>query len=282
MSTMAMSATLEKIVADTRVLNERRKSLMSEASLRRLIECVDEPRPFAAALSRGERPTRVIAEVKRKSPSAGLIRPEYEGDSFEPEGIARAYEQAGAGAISCLTEPFHFGGDISYLSRVRRAVSLPVLRKDFLIDPWQVLESRAAGADAVLLIAECLEEDLLAEMAAGATDLGLDVLIEIHESRHLDRALAIVQRLNASRVRCLLGVNNRDLTTMRVDLAHTGDVAARLADRGADRSVLVSESGIRTPDDLRKLRDSGVHIVLVGESLMRQASPGEGLRQLLG
>ncbi len=232
-------------------------------------------RGFIAALTpRGDSDTRVIAEVKRRSPSAGLIRPEYVGDGFSPERIAREYHRAGAAAISCLTDSPFFGGDISFVERIRAEVPIPVLRKDFIIDPWQVWQSRVAGADAVLLIAECLPGEMLAELASLAQSLGLATLLEIHDEVNLERSWAVVA---ASRGRALLGINNRDLSSMRVDLDHT----TRLADRVGDRSALVSESGIKTPKDLAKLREFGVRRVLVGEHLMRQPDPGAALVNLL-
>ena len=255
-----------------------RRQFLSIATVRSMAADQPPARSFAAALVQSVRPMRIIAEVKRQSPSAGLLRPEYEGESFAPESIARAYEQAGAAAISCLTDEEFFAGHVSFLARIKPEVTLPVIRKDFLIDPWQVYESRAAGADAVLLMAECLEGQMLGDMALLATSIGLDVLIEIHDAAHLERAWRAVERVNDQTPRALLGVNNRDLATMRVDLSHTGAVAPSVA----DRSLLVSESGIRTTDDLQRLIGMGVRIALVGEHLMKQERPGDALSELLG
>ncbi len=248
----------------------------------------DPPRNFFAAVTRHtptER-TSVIAEIKRKSPSAGWIREAYrppEGaaiasaeDPFRPEDIARRYHSAGASAISCLTDGPFFAGDLSYIERVRDAVPLPVLRKDFIVDAWQLWESRAAGADAVLLIAECLTEGQIVDMMILSQRLGMTVLLEVHSAENLLRVRPHVGFPHPSY--CLLGINNRDLSTMRVDLGHS----LRLADLVEEhRGVLVSESGIRTPDDLKRLRQSGVQIVLVGETLMRQDDPGVALAELL-
>lgn len=236
----------------------------------------DPPRNFFRAVTRkNSNETAVIAEVKRKSPSAGLIRPEYEGDGFRPEQIARAYADAGAAAISCLTDEEFFGGHLSFIQRVRDAVSIPVIRKDFIIDPWQLWESRAAGADAVLLIAEALTEAMIVDMLILAQRLGMTVLLEVHSMDNLLRVRPHIGFPHPSY--CLLGINNRDLTTMTTDLQHS----VRLADLVEDTSVLVSESGIRAPSDLTKLREVGINIVLVGEHLMRQPDPGGALRTLM-
>ncbi|RMD66110.1 MAG: indole-3-glycerol-phosphate synthase [Planctomycetota bacterium] len=217
----------------------------------------------------------MIAEIKRRSPSAGLLRPEYERD-FDPAAIARQYHEAGAAAISCLTDERFFSGSLDYIHAVRDAVPLPVLRKDFIIDPWQVWESRAFGADAILLIAECLTEGALIDLMILSRQLQLTCLVEVHSVESLLKVRPHVGFPLRSYM--LLGINNRDLTTMRVDLNHT----LRLVDMVEDRSILVSESGIKTPDDLARLRQSGVRIALIGESLMKQENPGQALRTLLG
>lgn len=237
----------------------------------------EPPRNFFAAVTRhgSDDTTAVIAEIKRRSPSAGLMRKEYAGEGFDPVVIARAYERAGARAISCLTDEPYFDGRLSYIERIKGAVSLPVLRKDFLVDPWQLWESRAAGADAVLLIAECLPEAVLVDMLILAQQLKMSVLLEVHDMDNLLKVRPHVGFPNPTS--CLLGINNRDLSTMTVDLSHT----TRLIDLVDDPSVLVSESGIRTPGDLQKLREVGVRIVLVGEHLMKQPDPGAALGTLL-
>jgi indole-3-glycerol phosphate synthase len=235
----------------------------------------EPPRNFFRAVTRGPG-TAVIAEVKRQSPSAGLIRPEYADDNFRPEAIAQRYAAGGAAALSILTDRRFFGGDIAFLARVKDAVPLPVLRKDFLIDPWQLWESRAFGADAILLIAECLNESELVDMLILAQQLQLTTLLEVHDPDNLLRVRPHVGFPHPSYA--LLGINNRDLRTMKVDLQHS----LRMAELVEDRSVLVSESGIKTPADVRKLREAGVRILLVGEHLMRQPDPGQALHELLG
>jgi indole-3-glycerol phosphate synthase len=270
-------AVLAEILAHKRDEVERAKSKIPFAELEAAVAQAEPPRNFFRAVTRsGTNETAVIAEVKRRSPSAGLIRPEYDGEAFRPEAIAREYERAGAAAISCLTDERFFGGHLAFLERIKDAVGIPVLRKDFLIDPWQLWESRAAGADAVLLIAEALTESVMVDMLILAQQLRMTVLLEVHSMENLLRVRPHVGFPHPTY--CLLGINNRDLTTMTTSLGHT----LRLVDLVEDPSVLVSESGIRTPEDLTRLRDVGVRIVLVGEHLMRQPSPGEALRLLLG
>lgn len=194
----------------------------------------------------------LIAEVKRASPSAGLIR-----EDFDPVELARIYAENGAACISCLTDEHFFGGRLADLVAIREAVERPVLRKDFLLDRYQLLEARAAGADAVLLIAECLDEVTLPELSAYAVELGLDVLLEVYEPESLDRVLELRPPL--------LGINNRNLQTFQTDLDHTLQLAPRVP---AD-TLLVSESGIRDRADIDRLATAGVRAVLVGETLMR-------------
>lgn len=268
---------LDEILTRKREEVERRKSEIPFSELEAAVAQADLPRNFFRAVTRkNSNETAVIAEVKRKSPSAGLIRPEYAGDGFRPEAIARAYADAGAAAISCLTDEPFFGGHLSFIQRIKESMGLPVIRKDFLIDPWQLWESRAAGADAVLLIAEALTEAMIVDMLILAQRLGLTVLLEVHSMDNLLRVRPHIGFPHPSY--CLLGINNRDLTTMTTDIQHS----MRLADMVEDTSVLVSESGITTPDDLAKLREVGIDIVLVGEHLMRQPDPGAALRTLLG
>lgn len=268
---------LREIVDHKREEVAHAKAELSMTELEALVAQEEPPRNFFAAVTRHPTAahTAVIAEVKRKSPSAGLIRPEYEGDAFRPESIARKYHDAGASAISCLTDERYFGGHLSFIRRIKDEIPLPVLRKDFIVDPWQLWESRAAGADAVLLIAECLKEGELLDMLILAQQLQLTVLVEVHETDNLLRVRPHIGFPHPSYA--LLGINNRDLSTMKVDLNHT----LRLVDLVDDRAVLVSESGIRTPGDLAKLRAAGVRIVLVGEHLMRQNDPEAALRELL-
>ncbi|MCC7387992.1 MAG: indole-3-glycerol phosphate synthase TrpC [Phycisphaerales bacterium] len=269
-------AVLREIVAHKREEVEAAKARVSLGELEAMVAQEEPPRNFFRAVTRSGRQTAVIAEIKRRSPSAGLIRPEYDGDGFQPERIAQAYFRNGASAISCLTDEKFFGGRLSYLHRVKAAAPLPVLRKDFLIDPYQLWESRAHGADAVLLIAECLTESQIVDMLILAQQLQLTVLLEVHDMENLLRVRPHVGFPHPAY--CLLGINNRDLSTMRVDLGHT----LRLVDLVDDRRVLVSESGIKTPEDLSRLSSEAVRIVLVGEHLMRQPSPGKALAELLG
>jgi indole-3-glycerol phosphate synthase len=270
-------ATLRDIVEHKRAEVERAKTIAPMAELEALVAQAEPPRNFFAAVTRHPSAlhTSVIAEVKRRSPSAGLMRPEYEGDGFDPVRIARSYAARGASAISVLTDEKFFGGSLAFIERIKEAISLPVLRKDFIIDPWQLWESRAAGADAVLLIAECLNDSELLDMMILAQQLQLTVLLEAHDIENLLRLRPHVGFPHASYA--LLGINNRDLSSMTTDLNHT----LRLVDLVEDRSTLVSESGIRTPEDLQKLRLADVRIVLVGEHLMKQPDPGAALAELI-
>jgi indole-3-glycerol phosphate synthase len=221
-------------------------------------------RGFAAALRRSDE-VRLLAEIKRRSPSAGPIRPDS-----SPVEVAAEYHRGGAAALSVLTDRDYFDGSLQALESVRAAVDLPLLRKDFTIDPLQVLEARAAGADAVLLIVRILEDGLLADLLGLAGDLGLDALVEVHDEAELGRALAA----GAS----LVGVNNRDLATFRTDL----ELTLRLSASVPALTTLVAESGIRTPEDVRRLGAVGVDAVLVGESLMRQPDLSGAARALVG
>jgi len=220
-------------------------------------------RPFAEAIARAGR-VNVIAEHKRRSPSRGAIR-----EDLLPADVARRYEKAGAAAISVLTDEPFFGGRIAHLEEVRAATGLPVLRKDFVLDPWQVWEARAAGADAVLLIVAALTEADLRGLLGIALEAGLDALVEVHDRGELDRALAVGARI--------VGVNNRDLKTLAVSL----QTSLALAPAIPDDVVAVAESGIRTGTHLRRLRDAGFDAFLVGEHLMAAPDPGEALERLL-
>jgi indole-3-glycerol phosphate synthase len=206
----------------------------------------------------------VLAEIKRASPSAGPIRVDA-----DPAEIAREYARGGAAAISVLTDKQFFDGDLAFLARVREACSLPLLRKDFIIDGYQIAEARAAGADAILLIVAALDEAQLIELLATAASYNLDVLVEVHDRDEAEIAV----RVGAT----LIGVNHRDLKTFTMDMSLTGAIAPTLP----PGTVLVGESGIRTAVDVRDLGASGAHAVLVGESLMRAPSPGDALRELL-
>lgn len=220
-------------------------------------------RGFAHALAARE-PVALIAEVKRASPSAGTIRPEC-----DPAEIAAAYERHGATCVSVLTDEKYFHGSLDDLSAVRRTIGLPVLRKDFLIDRYQVLESRVAGSDCVLLIAECLDDCRLRELYFYASELGMDALIEFYDAANLDRVLKLEP--------ALVGINNRDLRTFVTDLEHTVSLAGRIV----PQALLVSESGIGTQSDVHRLRQAGVRAILVGETLMRSRDVPATIGELL-
>lgn len=255
---------LDAIVASTRRDLQTRRARRTYDALEHDAWQVPEPRgaAFAAALRRSGA-VNVIAECKRRSPSRGVLR-----RSYDPVAQAQAYERGGAVAISVLTEPSFFDGALEHLTRVRAAVGLPVLRKDFVIDPYQLLEARLAGADAVLLIVSALDDERLARLLAQAAALRLAALVEVHDEAEVDRALTA----GAS----LVGVNNRNLRTLAVDL----DVSARVAACLPAAVTAVSESGVRTPDDVVRLRGLGYSAFLVGERLMTSADPEGDLRTL--
>ncbi|WP_428268873.1 indole-3-glycerol phosphate synthase TrpC [Haliangium sp.] len=236
------------------------------AELTRAAEAAEAPRSLAAALRRGDgEPVRVIAEIKRASPSAGPIRPDA-----DPADIAARYQAAGAAAISVLTDESFFDGRLAFLGRARSACALPLLRKDFLIDPYQVIEARAAGADAVLLIVAALDQDRLEALLAQARTVGMDALVEVHDAAEAARAVAA----GAS----IIGVNHRNLATFEVDTGLT----ARLRPSLPEDVILVGESGIRAAADVARLGAAGAHAVLVGEHLMRRDDPGQALGELVG
>jgi len=273
-----MPETLATIIAHKREEVDRAKACVSMAELEARVAQAEPPRNFFGALRRMSDAglTAVIAEIKRRSPSAGWIRPEYAQDEFSPEVIARAYLNGGASAISCLTDERFFGGRLEFIQRIKDVVPLPVLRKDFIIDPWQLWEARAAGADAILLIAECLTESEIVDLLILSQQLQMTTLLEVHSMENLLRVRPHIGFPHPGYG--LLGINNRDLTAMTTDLNHT----LRLVDLVDDPSVLVSESGIKTKDDLTRLRRAGVKIVLVGEHLMRSEQPGDALEAMLG
>jgi indole-3-glycerol phosphate synthase len=262
-SSVAMSDILREIVAHKRVEVDRAKHLRPTASLEARLADAPAVQGFVAALET-RRPIALIAEVKRASPSAGVISTE-----FDPVKTAAAYERHGAACVSVLTDEKYFQGSLDDLTSVRQAISLPVMRKDFLVDRYQVLEARAAGADCVLLIAECLEDCRLRELYFYASELGMDALIELYEVENLERVLKLEP--------ALVGINNRDLRTFVTDLDHT----IRLAPRIVGQSLLVSESGIRTKGDVLKLKQAGVRAILVGETLMRSNDVGAQIDELL-
>jgi indole-3-glycerol phosphate synthase len=259
-----MSNALDPILAETRRRVAARRAEVDAATLeRRARERLDSdpPRGFAAALRRPG--LSIIAEHKRSSPSAGVIR-----EDLALEDVVAAYERGGAAALSVLTEEASFGGSLADLGRARGASQLPILRKDFVVDPYQVTEAVAGGADAILLIVAALDASQLAELHAQAAELGLDVLVEVHDATELEVAAAIRAPI--------IGVNNRDLTTLQVDTERTFRL---LAGMPPDTAV-VSESGWRTRDQLERLHGAGVDAVLIGEALMRSPDVGAACRQL--
>ena len=258
-----MPTILDKIVATKREEVLRAKETTPADELRRRSADAPDVRDFFAALAEPEE-ISLIAEVKKASPSKGVIR-----EDFDPVEIARTYQRHGAACISVLTDEPYFRGSLDYLRQIRGNVDLPVLRKDFVIDPYQVVEARAAGADAVLLIAECLDDPMLKELHDAIVDLGMTPLVELFEPDNLVRVLNAGTRL--------VGINNRDLRTFEVDLNHTLTLRRRIPD---DR-VVVGESGIRSRADVELLQSAGVGAMLVGESLMASADIGAAVDELL-
>jgi indole-3-glycerol phosphate synthase len=244
-----------------------RKAAISQDAIESLARAASPPRGFRAALERYVENTgrpALIAEIKKASPSKGLIR----GD-FDPPALARAYERGGASCLSVLTDGPSFQGDDAFLAAARDATALPCLRKDFLVDPWQVAESRALGTDCILIILAMIDDGLAAELLSEAARFGMDALIETHDETEMARAC----RLGGD----LVGINNRSLRTFEVDLA----VTERLAVLSPVRALLVAESGIFTPDDVQRVSDAHARAVLVGESLMRQADVEAATRELM-
>jgi indole-3-glycerol phosphate synthase len=255
---------LERIVESTHKEVRRRRKAVPLAELEAHLAARGDDRPFSEALTRPG--ISVIAEHKRRSPSAGAIR---EGSTVEE--VVTAYERGGAAALSILTEGPHFGGELEDLTAAQQACGLPILRKDFIVDPYQLYESAAWGADAILLIVTALDEKALGLLYREALTLDLDVLVEVHNEAELGRAL---DELDAD----VIGINNRDLTDFSVDINRTYEL---LADVPAGKTV-VSESGLHTREQLEELERVGVDAVLIGESLMRAPEPESALRELSG
>lgn len=261
----AQADLLATIVAATRRVIEVREAAEPLTALARRADAVAaSPGRLRAALARTDR-MNVIAECKRRSPSRGVLCREY-----DPVAIAREYEQEGAAAISVLTEPAFFDGSLDHLASVRAAVAVPVLRKDFIVSEYQLLEARAAGADAVLLVVAALETRALQALSRQAERLGLDALVEVHDEDDVARAVDAGARV--------VGVNNRNLRTLDVDV----ETSERLISAIPKGVVAVSESGLRTRDDLGRLRGLGYRAFLVGERFMTAKHPGEALARLLG
>jgi indole-3-glycerol phosphate synthase len=259
---------LVRICADTRAETERRRAAVPLAMLKSKLHARrDRPRGFGEALKAKlvEGKCGLIAEFKRKSPSGGEIRP-----GADPAEVAKAYAAGGAACLSVLTDTPHFGGTAADLAAARGAVALPVLRKDFILDPWQVYESRAMGADCILLIMAALSDALARELEETARALDMDVLVEVHDRRELDRAMGLQTPL--------LGINNRNLKTLETSLETT----LQLAEYVPPDRILVTESGLRCHADVARLAAVGAHCLLVGESLLREADIADATRKLLG
>ncbi len=260
-----MATALDTIIAYKRVEVEQRREAIAPSVLRARAQGAPYPRGFAAALNTiaatGE--NALICELKRKSPSAGEILP-----GADPVEIARQYEAGGAACLSVLTDGPSFGGSLDDLVAIRHGVALPVLRKDFMVDPWQVLEARAHGADAVLVIMAAVDDRLARALCEAAGEWGMDVLVEVHDARELDRALALPS--------ALVGINNRNLATMTTDLGVTETLARAVPGDVA----LVSESGVRDAPDIIRLRETGARRFLIGESLMKQTNREHAVSQL--
>jgi indole-3-glycerol phosphate synthase len=261
-----MSDVLSRIIAGKREEVARAQQARPWGLVERAASEATQPRGFIAALERAAQSGRfgLIAEIKKASPSAGLIRPD-----FDPPVLARAYAQGGATCLSVLTDGPDFQGEAAHLIAARNACTLPVLRKDFIVDPYQVVEARGMGADCILLIMAALSDDQARELEATAHGRGLDVLVEVHNREELERALRLRTRL--------IGINNRDLKTLKTDIATTEQLAALVP----KEKRLVSESGLSTPDDLVRMHRAGVACFLIGEALMRQPDVAAATAKIL-
>lgn len=263
-----MATILEEIIAHKHLeVAEQQQKIPTDALIEMIAESQDTPRGFMKALRHKvlSKHPAVIAEIKKASPSLGVIR-----EDFDPVSIAKSYQSGGATCLSVLTDRKYFQGHSGHIPKVRHAVPLPVLRKDFMVDPYQILESRVLGADAVLLIVAALTDKELLEMTYLAHDLGMDVLVEVHNADECQRALQLPIRA--------IGVNNRDLHDFSVNLETSQNLKMMLPNRDY---LLISESGINTPADIRQLRKADIYAFLIGGCLMQAPNPGEALTRLL-
>lgn len=253
---------LEQIIADKRLEVAEQKKVRSLKDLQAEISGTSDRPDFVEALR--AKPMGLIAEVKRRSPSAGLIR-----DPFDPPAIAREYESNGASAVSCLMDNKYFGGGAEDFTSVRNAIGLPMLYKEFVIDPWQIIHARVMGASAVLLIVGALSDEELLSFIEDARALALRSLVEVHDREEMQRAID-------AGADCI-GINNRNLKTFETTLETTYELTAM----APQECTLVSESGIKTPEDVVQLKEAGAHAILVGESLLRKTSPGEAAKHIM-
>jgi indole-3-glycerol phosphate synthase len=261
---MAVPSVLKRILQRKSEELAAGKSIFTYTELLAQAKECPAPRGFVAGLMAAlQNGPAVIAEIKKASPSAGVIR-----EDFEPASIASSYESAGAACLSVLTDKDFFQGDASYLQQARNACGLPVLRKDFIIDPWQIPESRVMGADCILLIASALEQADMRELLNLAKELGMDVLVEVHDEAEMERTLLLDHDL--------IGVNNRNLNTFETSLA----TSERLRQMISGNQILVTESGIKTGEDVKRMQGSGINAFLVGEAFMRETDPGQALKRM--
>jgi len=261
---MVVPSILKRIIARKKEEVAEGKCRRSASELETLAQSTPAPRGFEHALKQALiTGPAIIAEIKKASPSAGVIR-----EDFQPDDIARSYQAAGAACLSVLTDRDFFMGHDDYLVEAQNACSLPVLRKDFMIDPWQIIESRTLGADCILLIAAVLDHSLMQDLLILTKELGMDALVEVHDETEMERVLSLDHDL--------IGVNNRNLNTFETSLA----TSERLKAMMAPGSFLVTESGIKTIDDVKRMQASGIDAFLVGEAFMREADPGTALKQL--
>ena len=259
---------LDEIVSNKKEEIRSRKITLPLSELKARIKDLPDTRGFKKAVRRGDKkesPIRLIAEIKKASPSKGIIR-----EDFNPQRIAWIYEEAGASAISVLTEEKYFLGNIEYLSDVRNIVKIPILRKDFIIDPFQIYEARVFGADAILLIASLLDRIQIDEYIGLLSDMNMDAIVEIHDKKELDKALQTKA--------AIIGINNRDLKTFKTDIGTT----YRLKDEIPQDRIIVSESGFNNRYDIVQMQKAGIDAVLIGTALMRENDIAKKIRELLG